>query len=165
MSEKYSQSHTEAHLGTLRQETSLESSATPASPDAPLDLAAFSEEFLEDVAEGMAHAAWVVEHHVSDPNAARRCWECERRYPCPSVELAALAVLTARRLERAEAALAELQEAISFGPWGQKSDAAILLRWAEDMERKYGGERAVTRWLRKVSAALATPAPGEGTNG
>ncbi len=159
MSEKYSQSHTDAILGELRQKPSLGSSAPPASSDAPLDLDA-----LRAAAERTTEGYWGqwMERASSHPRQFLALISRLEKAEADLEEACDWINAEEANLERAEAALAELQEAISFGPWGQKSDAAILLRWAEDMERKYGGERAVTRWLRKVSAALATPAPGEG---
>jgi hypothetical protein len=55
---------------------------------------------LEAIAEGDAHAAWIVKHHVGNGTERPRCVLCDEWWPCDELSLAALAVLRAREAER-----------------------------------------------------------------
>jgi hypothetical protein len=62
---------------------------------------------LEELAEDVEHARWIVEQHVrapSDGPGRGRCSRCEQWWPCDLVMLAALAVL---RTEERDALLVE----------------------------------------------------------
>lgn len=58
-------------------------------------------ETLEDLADGIEHAQWVVKNHVPiNYGAGRtRCPLCDQWHPCELVSLAALAVLKHNELE------------------------------------------------------------------
>lgn len=69
---------------------------------------------LEAVAEGDAHAAWIMEHHVGNGTERPRCVVCDTWWPCNEASLGALAVLRAREAERLRAALKDARRLVVY---------------------------------------------------
>lgn len=57
-----------------------------------------TEDYLENIAESVTHARWVVDHHVGQGEGRQRCAICETWWPCDLVSVAATAVLLADRI-------------------------------------------------------------------
>lgn len=59
-----------------------------------------TETYLENIAESVTHARWVVANHVGNGTERPRCVICDTWWPCDLVSVAATAVLLADRIGR-----------------------------------------------------------------
>lgn len=115
---------------------------------------------LEELAENIEHARWLIDNHVPVrwSEHRTRCPICECWYPCAVVELAATALLQEReaaatraRAERAERFSAAFHAALARQRRGSKQLAESYLRLTDDLWAANDARRQAERRLRELS--------------